>query len=235
MIGKLIRRTAAVVLGAAAFSGIAFAGMQITPIADASTPAPARFACRYGSPTDDRVWSFVANVPSGYVIGNCRDGWHFDRQVKFVNPHTHNAWDGGYFRGHYDGCGWIDASNDKKVDGRPGAACQSASRNPAEFARLINCKPGTCGDGAPVTVIKKCREYANVRPWSDKAKPTDLLRTRDKGYGNLQWRYQSRNGQWVMVHDTGDDVGPGRGNWSFVSRSCLGALNPRHGEALYQP
>lgn len=214
----------------------AAAGVLAAPVAGASsTPAPDRFVCQYGSATDGLTWSFVANVPSGYVTGNCRDGWHLHRQVKYVNPNTGRAWDGGYFFGNYTGCGWIDAGNDVLVGGTPGTACQSPSRNPAEFASLINCLPGTCGDGAPVAVIGRCDEYANVRPWSATPAPTDFLRSRGAGYSGFLWRYVSRNGQWVMGHDIGSDVGAGRGNWVFVRRSCLGALNPRPGQSLYRP
>jgi hypothetical protein len=189
--------------------------------AQSSTSAPGRFKCKVGSYTDAYEWAFVANVPSGYVTGNCRDGWTFDRQVKYTNPNTGNVWEGGYFFGNYKGCGWMRDVWNVLTNLQPGTACQSPSRARSTFMSWVNCN-SPCGDGTSIQTVADCGVYGNVRPWGTTAY-TDTLRGKYAG-STVKWRYLSKDGAWVMVRDT--TVPQGQGNWGFMHRSCFPANMP---------
>lgn len=188
---------------------------------NSATPAPARFLCRVGTTTDSYQWGYIGNVPGGYADGNCRDGWHLDRQFTYTNPTTGNIWYGGYFFGNFVACGWTRRTNAVPISGSPGTACSTgASRSRNTFMSYVNCN-SPCGDGTDVALGAACNEYANVRPFSSSPSPTDWLRARPAGYV-VKWRYLSKNGQWVMARDA--NVPTGQGNWGFISRTCFSAL-----------
>lgn len=193
----------------------------------ASTAATGQFVCRAGSVIgsgDGLVWSTIQSFASGYATGNCYDNWHLHRTRKEVNPEY--TWDGGYFYGDYQGCGWIRSDRDVLLQYITYTACADPNLSDASIAYVIDCHHGTPGcAGTSVTSIGTCYEYANVRPWTATPAPTSgPLLSRLPGYGGFKWRYVVDGGNYVMVQDTG--VAAGAGNWVFVNRNCLPATLP---------
>lgn len=193
---------------------------------DESVPASGSFVCA------NYPWVFIANVPGGYVIGNCAPGWHLHRTIKSDPVAPDNVYfDGGYLFGDYNGCGWIRADRNSQVGTGSYTACASPSRNVVEFGSVFNCRPGECADGTAVTGTN-CQLYANYRPWSSTPAPTNPIGGLQSG--TFLWRYVTRDGRFVMVRDP--DIATGSGNWGFVPRSCLpGVLPPKAGSALWYP
>jgi hypothetical protein len=211
-IGVVIALTVAMAVGAA---GSALA----------SEAATGQFVCRAG-PTigsgDGQVWSTIQSFASGYATGNCYDNWHLHRTRKEVNAYT---WDGGYFYGDYQGCGWIRSDRDVLLQYIAYTPCANPNLSDAAIAYVIDCHHGTpnCA-GTGVTSIGTCNEYANVRPWTASPAPTSgPLRSRGPGY-RFNWRYVVDGRNYVMVQDGA--VGAGSGNWVFVNRSCLPSTLP---------
>lgn len=195
-----------------------------------------RFTC-------NNQWTWVANVPSGYVIGNCPGGTNLLRTSKDYGDG--NYYDGGFVQDSgFNGCGWIRSDYDTQVDPNyQVTGCQSASTSVRAFMWLANCQPGACKDGTSVTIPtgQSCLEVANVRPWGSALAPSGVVAVRSAGYTALKWRYVvGQNGApkadpygnyWVMVHDPGN----GTDYWDFVPLSCLGPLNPAAGSSYYLP
>lgn len=173
-------------------------------------------------------WTPVQATPSGYVIGNCANGWHLHRTWRSAEYLGH-YWDGGYIYGDYNGCGWVDWAGDQLVaDGSFTACASSASHDLAEYSagtNDANCAGG-CTDGTSIANPRSCPEYANFRPWSSGQNPVNPIRTIGATSGQLKWRYITRysaangTGQYVMARDT--VPASGAPNWVFVPRTCLG-------------
>jgi hypothetical protein len=175
-------------------------------------------------------WAYVAGSANNYVIGNCYAGWSLGGHMSYTDAEG-RLWYGGYIGGDFSGCGWTLASwmAFRASGGHvAGAGCATPSRPFSSYAVLYNRWP--CCDGAYVDNPVPCPVYANVRPWSPNAMPTDFLRVVPAhavytGYPRLQWRYTTRYGDMVMTRDRA--VPPGAGNWAFVPRSCLPSTLPR--------
>lgn len=140
------------------------------------------------------------------------------------------VWQGGYFGGHYTGCGWTKKIWLASSGGSGDTSCASPDREFATYAVLHNTNINT--DGALVDNSAACNEYANARPWSTSAAPVDFLRqipahATYAGDKRLKWRYTTRYGSLVMVRDRA--VADGQGNWVFVPRSCLPGTLPFQG------
>jgi hypothetical protein len=194
-------------------------------VADAAQPMNGTFVCSV-------PWADIANVPSGYAIGNCRQGTVLHRTSKSAKT-PNGFFDGGYIAGSFAGCGWVRTTEDHKLDGAASNACSSSASRPlSSFALATNdgACGGRCTDGTPVENPAECPKYANFRPWSERNRPTDPVGKVDANSNRLLWRYVSRHasadgsGRYVMVHDPDASIGPSNANWVFVPRSCLGTL-----------
>lgn len=207
-------------------SGSELAGSSSGDVGTLATPATGNFVCA------NFPWVFVAASPGGYVIGNCAPGWHLHRTIKSAPvPPAGTYFDGGYIFGDFNGCGWVRADRDTQVGEGSYTACGSPSRNAGDFGAAFNCRPGDCADGKAVTGTN-CQLYANYRPWSSSAAPTNPIGSVQSG--TFLWRYVTKDGQYVMVRDP--DIASGYGNWGFVRRSCLPAtLPPTSGSVIWHP
>jgi hypothetical protein len=205
-----------------------------------SYAADGQFQCRAGSvigSADAEVWSVIQARASGYATGNCYDGWHVHRTRKEVNK---EVWDGGYFFGDYESCGWIRSDRDMLLKSQTYTDCANPNNHERTFAYSIDCHPATAGCAgtavAPIQVLADCAEYANVRPWVANATPTNYVVTRPAGYAQFAWRYVTRDLRFVMVHDFGH--GANEPTWVFVPRSCLAGnlpANPNDPRGKYYP
>lgn len=177
-------------------------------------------------------WATAANKPSGYAIGNCRQGVRMDRYYKSDQvPDTGRYYDGGKIAGGINGCGWLWTAESSLVSDSNTTECASLFTRPESdfMAFSNNCSGSSSCDGTLITNPRECRSYANFRPWSTSSAANEYLRTIAAGSTRLRWRYVTRysntnsgtaSGQYAMVRDTA--VSPGQGNWTFVPRSCLG-------------
>lgn len=182
--------------------------------------------CQVGAFRDGTDWGFVVNLPSGYVIGNCYDGWSMAQQTQPSCPSA--CWLGGFVYGDYNGCGFIRTDYLVSGGSSSSSACSTgAGRRLAEVASYVNCDLAGgehCTDGTAVSITADCAQYANARPWTTTS-GIDYLRKRPSPYTVL-WRYVTLDGGYVMARDSG--IASGAGNWVFMKRSCFGALPYAH-------
>ena len=118
---------------------------------------------------------------------------------------------------------------------RPRASARPARTTTTRSSRSrtgsATAEPGHCSNGSPAHVdygASGCaaagQAYANVNPFKVPAEPHDLYGTLpDNSY--LLWRYVTKDGNWVMVHDPFVTHRAGfpatASDWYFVSRQCL--------------
>lgn len=197
-------------------------------------------------------------IGSGYVIGNALAARPGGTGVTFDLTGTEiRGFRYGRIHGNVEVCGWLSVNAQTKVEGTvPSARCPGGpagrTLSPSRFMQALpggkllrNCEPGTCHTGSSTRVVPAlCAQqypggvpvYGNVLPWRVPAAPHDQYGTiRAKSYFVL-WRYASRDGGWVMVHDSHERAGAARRNagidaqasdWFFVPRRCVEATHQR--------
>ena len=74
------------------------------------------------------------------------------------------------------------------------------------------------------TLVTDKHGYGNVDPWKMPAKPANSTGAVPDGRA-LRWRYVSKDGKWVMVHDPTNDGSKTLPNWYFVHRGCVSLSN----------
>jgi hypothetical protein len=166
-----------------------------------------------------------------WVIGNVFDGWRMDVQGPPVNGYR---W--GYIYNGFDRCAWLDAS--VLVDPNPSSPTPTSNRCPDPFEYPLNDfsygivgsnDPNSTGSDGAWTQINyykpgcngQIRAYGNVRPWAVPAQSLSSLFDMSNGLA-VKWRYVSKDGQWVLIHDpTNDPWGGWPPNWYFVKRQCI--------------
>ena len=178
----------------------------------------------------------VRNAPpghgAGYVIGTARRGAAVD-VVGRANKVDH-----GYVWGNLRRCGWIFPGNLVPASGAAKGKCSAGRTHRYSFTSFSNgernCQPGQCSDGSSAHVdyqAPNClvtgqagKAYANVNPFLSASKPRDQYGVLpDEAY--VLWRYVSKDGQWVMVHDRNVHHRAGfpaaASDWFFVNNHCL--------------
>jgi hypothetical protein len=177
----------------------------------------------------------ISYAPNSYVIGNVYPGWTDVLHGASVfgkgpgNPDG-STYQCGYLYGEsFDHCGWIgrgavSGTADSSACGTdcPGGSDQSLFVS--TYTNGTNVTPG--GDGSPENTHMHyswpgCTDkngYANVSPWLVPAKPDNSLGPVPDGK-YLQWRYVTKDNQWVLVLDPSPT--PGQTNWYYVSLSCI--------------
>jgi hypothetical protein len=179
----------------------------------------------------------IRNAPpgtgSGYVVGTAR------ANAKMDVLGVANGLDFGFVFGNFRHCGWVFDSALSDIADKPKvSACSAGPLHRFRFRSFSNgernCKPRKCSDGSTAHVDgnqpgcaatgQAGRAYANVNPFSVPAKPHDLYGVL-KQNAALAWRYVTKDGHWVMVHDRFVHSRPGfpptASDWYFVNRSCI--------------
>jgi hypothetical protein len=200
---------------------------SVVPLA---TPQSGIFSCSV-------TWASVQAAPSGYVVGNCANGWQLRRTAK-SDQFNGTWWDGGYITGNFQGCGWIQVEYSiyQSAGTTTGCAYGSVGYRLDEFARTSNdsganpdCnrQGGKCTDGTPVQVSwpNGCDIYANGRPWLSGQTASNVMAWLPQGT-TVRWRYVTKytGSPDLMVMVRRLNVSPGQGNWGFMGRGCFGTL-----------
>jgi hypothetical protein len=187
---------------------------------------------------DSTVDATIRNAPpalgSGYVVGNAR----VKSKVDILGREKGMVY--GYIWGNFRHCGWVYESNlTKNPLSEPAKGkCSAGAAHHYSFRSFSNgqrnCQPGHCSNGSSAHVdygASGCaatgqagKAYANVNPFKVPADPHDLYGTLpDNSY--VLWRYVTKDGNWVMVHDGHVKSRAGfpqtASDWYFVNRSCL--------------
>lgn len=149
----------------------------------------------------------LRNVPDGFAMGWCRNGWPIDLN----RPST--AGYQGWAYGNYDGCGWIYAQNIGSAQSGWGHSC-TASTNQADFISYKNLPNGST---TPTTVSTHgtCQAYLNTRPWAAGGL-IDPVGSPIPSTSLIQWRYRTRSANAYMVWTSAVSQG-----WVFVPVSCF--------------
>jgi len=183
-------------------------------------------------------YASVQAAPSGYVIGNCLNGWQLRRTAK-SDQYNGTYWDGGFIAGLFNGCGWIQVNWSTMTGAGTTGACApgSVGYNTNEFASSTNdsTDPNNnctnngngCTDGTPVAVSwpQGCYMYANFRPWLSGQTASNTTYFVPAGTV-VRWRYVAKYtgspDTMVMVRHPG--VAAGQGNWGFMGKGCFSSL-----------
>ncbi len=176
-----------------------------------------------------QAWATFRRGPQSFAIGNAADGWRFDV----------GSASGGYAYGyleapdnHIQKCAWIDMSNLEGTGSGTTPSCSLSSTvlpfAVTDFASYVNCT--ACSDAYRVTIrdTAECTDhwfYANVKPWRSSTSPTDPVLSFVPGTTKFDWRYITKDGNWVMgrvpFNPDGTLRHDGSGAWLFVQRGCL--------------
>lgn len=193
------------------------------PIAAPMTTPAAEAAVRKTITTD---YTLLRRAPSSYVIGTAYRGWTDDVHGDGVDGYR---W--GRVYGDLNTCLWTYSG---AVTGSTpiNDSCSGATTYPTSWFTNGQIGGGT-DDGAWVATVAGpgCATwdgvhivgYGNVRPWQVPASPTQALPGVVALGQSVLWRYVSRDGQWVMIHDpnSGQTDGVGLQGWYFMPRGCL--------------
>jgi hypothetical protein len=171
--------------------------------------------------------TLIRAKPASWVLGSAFDGWRVDVQGGAVNGYR---W--GYVYNGFDRCAWVAEA------ALPAGGSSTSDKCPAPIEYPLNDfsygivgsnDPSSTGsDGAP-TVFDynhpgcngQTTAYANTRPWVVPAQPRNPLFTMPNGLP-VRWRYVTKDGQWVLIHDMRyDPAGGYPPNWYFVKRQCI--------------
>lgn len=188
---------------------------------NSASPFVAINPTRYVISVPGGTWATARNAISGYVLGELANGWTFDA----VDRTTDFSWYEGYAYGDYQQCAWVLAQNLNSKTGTAASLCPSGvnwSMDPSTFATGFNCSG--CGTGEAVNLVANATEWAEVRPWNVPASgPYDALRGANATQC-VEWRYVSKDGNWVMAKDR--SVADTAGSWVFIPRSAFPATLP---------
>ncbi|GAC1394807.1 MAG: hypothetical protein NVSMB47_04560 [Polyangiales bacterium] len=183
----------------------------------------------------------ISYAPNSYVIGNAYPGWTDDVQgaVQWSsgpgNPPPGHPYRWGFIYGpSFDRCAWI--SNGVLTPG-PGAhegnRCGAPQQidTPHFLATYTNgIHNRKAGDGSATRMnhggagCTDVHGYGNVDPWKIPATPYDSTGVVTDGSA-LYWRYVTRDGNWVLVHDPAHNGSATVPNWYFVHRGCVSVDN----------
>jgi len=176
-------------------------------------------------------YALLRRAPRSYVLGTAYDGWSFDAQGPAEAGYR---W--GRVFGDLNVCLWI-SERALAGDGSATQSCRGAGVIPV--AVFTNGQiGGDEDDGADVSTVAGpgCAThdgvhligYGNVRPWLVPASASATVATTLVAGDRVRWRYVSRDGAFVMVHDPngGSTDGDGLQSWFFLPRDCLPVTLP---------
>ena len=181
----------------------------------------------------------ISYAPNSFVIGNAYAGWHIDAQgtPQFSkgpgNPNgTYYRW--GFLYGeNFDHCAWI-GNGTLEAGGAPESGrCgrrQEIDTPYFEATYTNGMRNSKAGDGSLTYMHyagSGCADhggYGNVAPWKVPATPANPTGVVPDGRA-LYWRYVSKDGAWVMVHDPVNNGSKTVPNWYFVHRGCVSLAN----------
>jgi hypothetical protein len=184
--------------------------------------------------------STISYAPNSYVIGNAYPGWHDAMQgAAQFNKGPGNS-GGAYYRWgflygeHFDHCGWIGegtATSTGKAES-PDLCGAPQEQDTDYFLRTFTngIHDNGAGDGSDTHMhyagsgCNNRNGYGNVDPWRVPSLPANTTGVVPDGR-LLRWRYVSRDGQWVLVHDPSNDGSKDLPNWYFVHRGCVSLAN----------
>ena len=183
----------------------------------------------------------ISYAPNSYVIGNAYPGWTDDVQGEPQwssgpgNPPPGKPYRWGFIFGEgFDRCAWIDnrvltPGAGKHEGNRCGAPQQIDT--PYFLATYTNgIHNHKAGDGSATHMNHSgsgCVDqhgYGNVDPWKVPAQPKNTTGAVPNGRA-LRWRYVSKDGHWVLVHDGTNNGSKTVPNWYFVRRGCVSLAN----------
>ena len=174
----------------------------------------------------------ISYAPNSFVIGNAYPGWTDTLHGTTVfqagpgNPTGTNYQCGFLFGENFSHCGWVARSVVRGTadTGACGTGCPRTYDTALFLATYTNgMHSAGAGDGTDTHMHyagSGCTThdgYGNVEPWRVPATPANLVGVVPDGR-LLRWRYVSKDGQWVLVHDPTPGASP---NWYFVHRGCV--------------
>jgi hypothetical protein len=180
--------------------------------------------------------STISYAPNSYVIGNAYPGWHDDVQGDAQRSAGPGNWGGASYRWGYlygesfNHCAWINdataVGTEKIADGHTCGSPQEID-TPYFLAKYTDgIHNDLAGDGSLTHMHYAgagCTDrngYGNVDPWEVPAVPRNSTGAVPDGH-TLYWRYVSRDGHWVLVHDAANNGKEDAPNWYFVHRGCI--------------
>ena len=184
--------------------------------------------------------STISYAPNSFVIGNAYPGWHDDLHgaAQFSRGPGNeggSSYRWGFLYGEgFDRCAWLGSG------ALPGATANGAGNKcgarqeidtPYFLATYTNgIHSHLPGDGSLTHMQydgSGCTDthgYGNVDPWKVPAAPKNSAGVIPNGRA-LRWRYVSKDGHWVMVHDSTNNGSKTLPNWYFVHRGCVSLRN----------
>jgi len=211
----------------------------VSPGAETASAGPARgkFVCK----TTSEYGGFapISAGPNSYIIGNCAPGTEILRT--YYADQQNGPYNGGLIGGSFNGCGAVQIRNLDRVNSSESTSVctDPGKRPPSEFLSKVDCRSG---DGEPcrewdpdlagdktTQVVGTCQAYANYRPFSSTPTPIDPVQVISpanrppdgNGDAQVRWRYITKDGKFVMVHDRGWRQSPGATPWVFVPAGCV--------------
>ena len=185
--------------------------------------------------------STISYAPNSFVIGNAYPGWHDELQgaAQFSKGPGNEggvSYRWGFILGEgFDHCAWLGAG------ALPGASANGAgtrcggARQEIDTPYFLSTYTNgmhnqLAGDGSLTHMQydgSGCTDkngYGNVDPWKVPAVPKNSTGAVPNGRA-LRWRYVSKDGHWVMVHDGTNNGSKTLPNWYFVHRGCVSIAN----------
>ena len=149
------------------------------------------------------------SLKSAWAEGNYRMGW-------VASP-------------NYTWCGWILAAELHNNGGGEKICGDGYTMPTSQFMAGVNC---ACDAGKRVFLTSSSEFYLNARPWMVPAQPNDYRRPLAAGRC-VEWRYVTKDGNWVMVKDR--KYPDQQGSWGFIRRSSLPSTLPTGQEICVYP
>lgn len=162
-------------------------------------------------------WANIRNEHiGGYVLGNAHGvspNWTFD-----VTNTASNPWYYGFAYGDYNDCGWI-LNNNLSNDHVTGNSYCGSSGTDFPTSQFTDGEISPCCGGTSVAVNQPCAEFANDLPRTGGDHPEDYTGVVVYPPAHVQWRYVTKAGGMVMVHDQA--IPDRAGDWVFMWRGCF--------------
>lgn len=187
--------------------------------------------------SDYGAFAPVSAGTNTYIIGNCAPGTELRRT--YYSEDQNGPYDVGLISGSFNGCGAVQIRNLSRVNSTESTSVctDPGKRSPSEFLSQVDCRsddsvcrawdPDLAGD-KDTQVVGTCQAYANYRPFSSVPAPTDPVqvitpanRAPDINGAQVRWRYITKDGKFVLVHDRGWRVSAGATPWVFVPAGCV--------------
>ena len=184
--------------------------------------------------------STISYAPNSFVIGNAYPGWTDDVQgdpqfSKGPGNTTGASYRWGFIYGEgFDHCAWIE-NQTLKGQTSPRSSTRCGARQEIDTPHFVatytnGIRNHLPGDGSLTHMQYNgsgCSDhlgYGNVDPWKVPAVPKNATAVVPNGHA-LRWRYVSKDGDWVMVHDATNNGSATVPNWYFVQRGCVSLAN----------